>query len=84
MFENQSEAELRLEMFEDLLVRREKIREQLETYLETGERAILKEQLQDINEVFGTEGELGEDDLIDDWERDLEAGRTPDLDKKLR
>ena len=60
MFENQSEAELRLEMF--LLVRREKIREQLETYLETGERAILKEQLQDINEVFGTEGELGEDD----------------------
>ena len=82
MFENQSEAELRLEMFEDLLIQREQIIEKLRTFLDPKERMGLKESLQQINEVFDFKGELGDDDLIDEWERDLERGHAPDLGKK--
>lgn len=82
MFEDQAEAELQLEMFEDLLLQRERIIEKLRTHLDPRERLDLKERLQEIDEVFDYKVELGEDELIDEWEKDIEAGRTPDLTRK--
>lgn len=69
-------------MFEDMLVRREDILEDLEETTDPKERGSLRDQLQKIDKILGNEVELGEDDLIDEWERDLEAGRSPDLGRK--
>ena len=82
MFTNQTPAELQLEMFEDLLWQREDILEQLEKTVDSRERADLRERLGSINEIFDYKVDMGEDDLIDEWERDLEEGRIPDLTKK--
>jgi hypothetical protein len=81
MFVSQTEPELRLEMFEDLLVQREEILDKLEEAGDLRERADLHERLQEINKVFDYKTDMGEDDLIDEWERDLEEGRVPDLSK---
>ena len=82
MFTSQTAAELKLEMFEDLLSQREEILEKLEIATDRHERTNLREHLQSINEVFNYEVDAGEDDLIDEWERDLAEGRVPDLTKK--
>lgn len=72
-----SVAEHTQEMYEDLMFRREEI----ETSLEEGggDKQALMRQHAVINRVI--EGkEESEDDLFDQWERDLEEGRIPDLD----
>lgn len=70
-------AEHTQEMFEDLLFRREEIEKSLEDRT-GGDRQTLMRQLAIINGVLGEEET--EDDLFDQWERDIEEGRTPDLD----
>lgn len=82
MFVGQTAAELQLEMFEDLLSQREEILEQLDAVTEAQERGNLRERLHGINKVFGYALDQGQDDLIDEWERDLAEGRVPDLTKK--
>lgn len=81
LFVEQSIAELRLEMFEDTLVQREKILDKLKSA--TGaERIELRDRLSEINKMFEYEADQGEDDLIDEWENDLAEGRIPDLNKR--
>lgn len=76
-------AEVELEMFEDLLAQRQEILESLEEGgQDARERAELNDRLSSINKVFGYAADLGEDDLIDEWERDLAEGRVPDLSKR--
>ncbi|OGO08145.1 MAG: hypothetical protein A2Y61_00225 [Chloroflexi bacterium RBG_13_60_13] len=82
LFENQTAAELRLEMYEDLLAQREEILERMEGESDMRERRDLHERLSKINGMFGFAPDQGQDDLIDEWERDLAEGRVPDLTKK--
>lgn len=82
MFVGQTVAELELEMFEDLLLQREEIMEKLDEHgHDQGERAEMRERLAEINEVFGIELDVGEDALIDEWERQIAQGEVPDFSK---
>ena len=76
LFTSVSLAEHTLEMYEDLMFRREEIRRSLDEH--DGDQKILMEQLVLINRALG-EAVEHEDDLFEQWERDLEAGRVPDL-----
>lgn len=80
MFTSQTVAELELELFEDLLFQREDIMDKLrDSHIDQRERSSMRDRLVEINKVFGFEPDLGEDPLIDSWERDLEDGKIPDL-----
>jgi hypothetical protein len=70
-------AEHTQEMFEDLMFRRQEI----ERGLEEGsvDREASMRQLAIIDGVLENK-DVSEDDLFDQWERDLEEGRIPDLD----
>lgn len=79
LFLEQSVAELNQEMIEDLLVRKR----DLTTALEDEDQSIkeqqeLSRQLRAVLTALGDPVETG-DELIDQWERDLEEGRVPDL-----
>lgn len=77
LFESQSIAELTMEMYEDMLLRKQEIMEDLETAT-TKQAGELYRQLNSINSILG-EGETVQDELIDRWERELESGILPDL-----
>jgi len=82
LFENQSIAELNLEFYEDLFVRRKEIMEEMEDQDVKGDSLDrLFKQLNAINRILGFEEQSG-DPLIDEWERDLAEGRIPDLEKR--
>lgn len=70
-------AELSLEMYEDMLLRREEIMEQLET-ANSKVSSGLYEQLNSINVALG-ESPVVQDELVERWERELEQGIMPDL-----
>jgi len=70
-------AELSLEMYEDMLLRREEIMEQLET-ANSKVSSGLYEQLNSINVALG-EPPVVQDELVERWERELEQGIMPDL-----
>jgi len=70
-------AEHTQEMFEDLLFRREEIERSLEEG--SADRQAAMRQLAIIDGVLENK-DVSEDDLFDQWERDLEEGRMPDLD----
>jgi hypothetical protein len=77
LFVNQSEAELALEMFEDMLLRKQEILDELET-ADTKHSNELYQQLNALNVALG-EAEVVQDDLVERWEKELEQGITPDL-----
>ena len=88
LFTEQSMAALNLEMFEDLWLREAELAERASS----DEGMVLNEvqaQLQEIRralgilEDFGVAKVTGTDPLVDQWERDIAAGRTPDLDAKV-
>jgi len=84
LFEGQSTAELTLEYFEDLMVERQGIRARLDDedrVLKTDEVDALFARWNEIQRALDEPEEV-QDDLIDEWERELEAGRIPDLDKR--
>lgn len=77
-------AELHLEYFEDLVVRRREILDRLDDedeQIETKERDAMYDTVNRINRVLGYEEE-SQDELIDKWERDLAEGRMPDMDAR--
>lgn len=78
-FERQTYAELHLEMLEDLHLRRKGLLRDLEDR-PADFKAV--EELQQLNKALGIEGEVSSDPLIDKWERELAAGRIPDLDER--
>lgn len=83
LFQSQSFAELTQEMYEDLYYRKS----ELESALESGEKDIDREglltQLNGVNRALG-ETEESYDPLVDQWERDIAEGRTPDLNADVR
>jgi hypothetical protein len=87
LFQGQSVAALNLEMLEDLWIRERELAEEVKT--EEGRAQVAaSRQLWEVRKVLGVTPEYGsahlsgDDDLIDQWERDIEAGREPDLDRK--
>ena len=74
-------AELYLEMFEDYNIQRD----DLQTSIDEGSAESYKkarEEMERLDEILGDKVEE-EDDLIDKWERQLEAGEIPDLSEGL-
>jgi hypothetical protein len=79
LFLEQTVAELNQEMIEDLLIRKREVVAELESEdTRMQERQVLARQLKSLNEALGDPQER-EDDLIDQWEQDLEEGRVPNL-----
>lgn len=75
----QSMSELTLEMFEDMLIKKQEIMEALEN-ADTKQTNALYEQLNVINEALGEKAQV-QDELIEQWERELAAGIMPDLER---
>lgn len=80
LFVGQSESELALEMFEDMLLRKQEILDDLETSDSKNANELYR-QLNALNAALG-EGEVVQDDLVDRWEKELEQGITPDLNER--
>lgn len=76
LFLSMSVAEHTQEMYEDLMIQREDVRRSLERG--DGDRKALLEQLTAVERALGDDAQV-EDELVDQWERDLEEGRIPDL-----
>lgn len=85
LFVGQSVGDLNLEMFEDWMLRIEEIEKALEdkSYMFNVEQ--IRDMQREMNELLGAleDEPVVEDDLIDKWERELEAGVTPDLNEGL-
>ena len=77
LFTSLSVAEHTQDMYEDLMFRRADVERSLESG--EGDREVLMKQLMLLDKVLD-EGVESEDDLFDQWERDVEEGRIPDLD----
>lgn len=76
LFEERSMGSLQQEMFEDLMYRRNELREEIEEQGDKDGRRL--KQLNEINRALGDDHEV-QDDLFDYWDRELAAGRVPDL-----
>ncbi len=86
LFEKQTINELLQEWYEDMVFRRLELLDRLETEdLSFDESNVLRRQIESIDKILAEEGEEDEfeDDLIDKWERELEAGEVPDLDEGI-
>lgn len=86
LFQDQTFAELTLEMYEDSLLRKDELLEEVK--FASGARLNeLHRQLQIIDEMLGLKDEkrkvIVDDPLVDKWERELEQGITPDLDETM-
>ena len=83
MFLNQSLAELNLTYLEDLIIEKEELEEMLVEGI--GEPKEIRHRLIVINKALDNgEGDQMSDDLIDEWERKLEAGEEVDLNEGLK
>jgi len=74
-------AELTQEMYEDLFFRKAELEDILESEAKV-DRENLLEQLNALNKALGN-AQVVLDPLVDQWEKDLAAGRMPDLDAKV-
>jgi hypothetical protein len=73
----QTVAQLLTEFYADLYEEKEEIERRLEN--PDGDTSKLRERLRSITAFLGEEAPDVADDLIDRWERELAAGKTPDL-----
>lgn len=76
LFQTRSWAEWQIEMYEDLYVRRDELKAQMEN-ADVDQRKALK-ALTAIEALLG-EGDGEQDSLVDRWEAELAEGRIPDL-----
>ena len=77
---SRTEAELLLEMYEDMVDRRDELHARLgEPGVEADE---VMRQINGINEVFEVEEEVY-DPLVAKWEQEILEGKVPDLDAEL-
>lgn len=75
LFQTQTLAELHLEQLEDLWDERRDLERQIE---QGGNLHGVHERLAQIRRALGDEMPM--DDLVEHWEREIAAGRVPDLD----
>jgi hypothetical protein len=69
-------------MFEDFLARREELMDRLKQCGNMAERREVEDQIGRLNVALGYDKEVGSDDLIDKWERELAEGKIPDLNER--
>ena len=73
-----------MEMMEDLWMRERELADEVKGEEGKAQMDAIK-QLQDVRKALGIQQEFakarvtGDDPLIDQWERDIAAGRVPDL-----
>lgn len=80
MFSSQSFADLLLERYEDLYVEAADIGAALGSAQNSSEMQPLQDRLQEIARALREPLEVDTgDDLLDEWERDIAEGRTPNL-----
>lgn len=77
LFLERSLSEWTQEMFEDLFAQKQEIEKELESDLGNSEE--LLRRYNTVTKALGEE-EVVQDELFEQWERDWEAGRVPDLD----
>jgi hypothetical protein len=80
LFVGQSVAELNLEWFEDLMLRRVALQEMIDEG--NCDYSATSKELDEINQALGEQA-VESDDLIDKWERQIANGEMPDLDEGL-
>ncbi len=80
LYLSRSRASLNQEMYEDVYARKAEIEDRIERG--DGDGGENLEALNAVKRALG-EDEQAEDALWDQWEADLEAGRTPDLDAEV-
>ena len=73
-------AEWQIEMYEDLYVRREELQERMKDG--NSDKASTLKILNSINAYLDETVEV-EDDLVDQWEKELAEGKMPDLNAKV-
>lgn len=89
LFQGQSIASLNLEMMEDLWMRERELADEIKNEEGTAQNQAIG-QFQEIRKALGIAQEFekprvtGDDPLIDQWERDIAAGKVPDLDAQVR
>ena len=80
LFTSQSFADLLLERYEDLYVEAAEIGAALGAATNSSETQGLQDRLADIARALREPLEVDTgDELLDEWERDIAAGRTPNL-----
>ena len=84
LFEDRTQADLEAEMLADLYATQADLQDRLENTMDPAERHRLVSQLSSIARALGEPEEVADDPLIDEWERDLAEGRTPNLEKGLK
>jgi hypothetical protein len=85
LFTSQSIAELNMEMFEDMIIRKSEIEKEIPSAAGNHYND-LRDELNEIEKSLksdDSESAPTSDPLIDEWERDLEAGKVPDLEKGM-
>lgn len=80
LFMDQSIGALYLEMYSDIYIKRDEIMSEIteNSDLSLKQIAVLNRQLDEINSQLGEPYESS-DELIDQWEKELEEGKIPDL-----
>lgn len=84
LFRTRSVASLHIEMIKDLLLQKEKIEKDMQEANGLELRELTK-QLNSINTALDpTIKNVSGDDLIDKWEKELEEGKTPNLNEGFK
>jgi hypothetical protein len=79
LFQDRCWVEWQIEMYEDLYVRRNELKEQMAESDSHVDHAKATQALAAIDALLGEGSGETEDALVDQWERDLDAGIVPDL-----
>lgn len=76
LFETKTAAEHLREMYEDLMIQRDELREELNN--RPTDVSVIVKGIEEINKILGDEEEVV-DPLIEEWEAALDRGEEPDI-----
>lgn len=65
-----------------MLIRRDELRKELKDTTDNAVRATILESINSLNGMLGDAADL-DDALVDKWERQLQEGKTPDLNEEV-
>lgn len=78
LFDERSASEHIQEMFEDLMVQRDELKEELVSGIGVSEVSAIMKAIAEIDKILGDEPEI-EDPLVAEWEAALDRGEEPDI-----
>lgn len=80
LFTSQALPEVLLEYFEDLYVLKAELEAALDAAGDEKEARSINDRLKLVCKALGVGAGSSQDDLVDHWEAEIEAGRVPNLD----